>query len=1213
MRAAKVIGWSVVVLLALITVLVVVLLSLELSTYRGPLQSEITKAVGRQVSLRGEMSLQLSLHPTIAIEDVRLANPPWASRPDFARVGRVEIQLALWPLLHGNLDILNVGVDGLDVLFEARADGTNNWTFGQDTGTPPALPAIQSLSCEQCVIAYRVDADREQRLVIAAAAGALALDEPAQFLLSGSYRDIPFTLSLLGGTLTDLIVSSQPWPLEVKLRTAGATLEVKGDVDQADANLHFAVSGEQFGELVRLTGGTLPALGPYGLSGRLVKKDENYKVTNLAGHLGDKESANRFAIDTGAVAVAADEPIHLSLEGKVGERPFGITATGGTPAGLIAPVKPWPIELSATGAGARLQIKGTIAEPLKARGPDLRLSIRGKQFKELEAIAGTTLPALGSYRLSGRVRERNKGYVLTNFEGHIGDRGIPERVDITRAAIALPEDKPISLSVDGLYRKQRISVSFRGGTLTKLLDNKPWPVTVSARAADMNVSVKGTIAQPLEGKGVDLKVNADGVRLALIGVLVGTELPPLQPFRLSARVVESVDGYTVRDLKVQNPESDIAGTIAVQLDQSRLRVSAKLRSSILNLKPLVATVKKKPAKGDKADLLDISLPVADLRRIDADLELSLGRVTGGPVEIRDLTARVRLDNGNLTLEPLQVVLAGLSIQGRISLDARKEVPSVELELSSRDVDVAKTLGAFTKIDGFVSKAEGLSFTFKGAGQTVRALLTQGDINAFASGVDLAFRRNGAEEPVELHIASIEATARHGGAMQIAADAVYREVPINLVLRGESLTRLIEDRKSWPLALSARTDNTSLALKGSLTWPIDTQNFRLALTLNGERIDQLDPLLKTRLPPYGPYAISGQLERKNNAFSLSQLDVQIGLSHLEGKLAWSTAGPRPEITAKLKFNPLHLERLIEGLMREYGSADEKPKRDLVLPEFSIPVDTLRSIDLDLDLRATDVLGAQTHLGDVKVKLFLNDGRLAISPFEARLSGGEISIDLQLDARKETPTAAFLLKVKHLDYGMLLKELGATKVLEARSADFDVKLVGSGATLHSLLGSANGKIVFVSGPANFASADPLRLASLSSIIMTTATSSKDNTQLNCMIWPFEITGGVARSEYILIDMPRFTIGGRGTIDLATDKLKMVFRPRPKSPKLGSFAIPVEVKGSLMAPKVDTTKMRRRLALQIFVPLLWIKPGTGVENPCVEAIAKWDPVTGKPTEKK
>jgi uncharacterized protein involved in outer membrane biogenesis len=198
-------------------------------------------------------------------------------------------------------------------------------------------------------------------------------------------------------------------------------------------------------------------------------------------------------------------------------------------------------------------------------------------------------------------------------------------------------------------------------------------------------------------------------------------------------------------------------------------------------------------------------------------------------------------------------------------------------------------------------------------------------------------------------------------------------------------------------------------------------------------------------------------------------------------------------------------------------------------------------------------------------------------------------------------------------MLLKELGATKVLEARSADFDVKLVGSGATLHSLLGSANGKFVFVSGPANFAGADPLRLASLTSIIMTTATSSKNNTQLNCMIWPFEIIGGVARSEYILIDMPRYTIGGRGTIDLATDKLKMVFRPRPKSPKLSSFAIPVEVKGSLMKPRVDTTKMRRRLALQIFVPLLWIKPGTGVENPCVEAIAKWDSVTGKPTEKK
>ncbi|MFQ5935364.1 MAG: AsmA family protein, partial [Acidiferrobacterales bacterium] len=1206
MRVAKFAAWSAVVLIGVVGVLIVILLSVDVAVYRGPLQSAISTTLGRQVTFAGEMSLSPSLRPKIVVEDVRIANPPWASRDYLLRANRIGVQVALLPLLQDRVELLDVDLEGLDLQLEVNPDGSKNWTFLERKKKKPKIPGalpdvkIKSLRLEQLVITYLAGSDKREAVAISEANVTFARDEPVKIEATGWYRDTPFSLSLNGGTPAQFFIATRPWPVAIAARVGGAIVDVDGlvtrPIDGKGFDVRIAIKGEKFADLSALLPVDLPALGSYAVTARVIEADERYRITGLTGHLGDKDAPINLSVDSGKVALSATDPIELEVSGRYRDSPFTVTGEGGALKELVQPTKPWPLKVSAKVDGAELDVEGMIAEPTTGRGLDLQVDVRGKQFRELEAIAGTTLPALGSYRLSGRVREQDKGYLLTDLEGHIGDRGVPERVDITRAAVALPEDKPISLSADGLYRKQRISVSFRGGTLAKLLDNKRWPVTVSARAADTNVKVEGIIAQPLEGKGVDLKVNVDGAQLSLLGLLVGTKLPPLQSYKLSARIVESVDGYTVRDLKAQSPESDIAGTVAVQLGQSRLRVGAELRSTLFDLKPL-ATLKKEPPKGDKTDPLDITLPAADLRRIDADLDLSFGRVTGGPIEIRDLTARVRLDNGNLTLEPIQVALAGLSIQGRIGVDARKKVPSVTLELSSRDIDVAKALRVFTEIDGFMSKAEGLNVAFKGAGENLRVLLTQGDINAFASGVDLTFRRHGAEEPVALHIASIEAMARHGGAMQIAADAVYRDVPINLVLRGESLTRLIEDRKSWPLTLSARADNTSLVLKGDVPWPIDTENFRLALTLKGERVDELDPLLKTQLPPYGPYAISGQLEKKNKAFRLSELDAQIGQSHLEGKLAWSTAGSRPEITAKFEFDPLHLERLIEGLMREYGSADEK--RDLVLPEFSIPVDTLRSIDLDLDLRATEVLGAQTHLGDVKFKLFLNDGRLVISPFRARLSGGEISTDLQLDARKETPTAAFLLKVEHLDYGTLLHELGIKRVLEAKSADVDIKLVGKGATLHSLLGSANGKVVFISGPANLSGADPLRLASLTGMIMTAATSSKDNTQLNCMIWPFEIIGGVARGEHILIDMPRYTIGGSGTIDLATDKLKMVFRPRPKSPRFMSFAIPVEVKGSMMKPEVNKAKKRRRLTLQLFVPLLWIKPGTGVENPCVEAI--------------
>ncbi len=1208
MRVAKVIGWSTIVLLGLVAVLVLIALSLDLSTYREPLQLGISKAVGRRVSLRGEMSLQLSLYPTIAIEDVRVANPPWASRSDLARAARVELQLALWSLVRGDLKILKVGIEGLDLLLEARADGADNWTFGQDTGRPAALPEIQALSCERCVLAVRVDADRVEQLVIAAAAGTLTREEPVQFLLSGSYRDIPFTLSLLGGTLTDLVVSSKPWPLQAKLRAAGATLEVTGDIGPTDANLKVVLSGEQLGELPPLSGVTLPALGPYGLSGRVVKQDQSYSVSELAAHLGEKENINRLVINAGSVALTANEPVELSVQGKFGDTPFTVSGTGGTPAGLIAPGQPWPIKLSATGAGAAFEIEGTIAEPLKAPTPDLRVSIRGKRLADLAPLVRTPLPKLGPYRLSGLVQQRDSGYTVTAMTGSVGRAGRRAYVVIRKGRIVLPYSKALRVNLEGSFEKTPLRASFIGGPLAGLAaPGKPWPVMLDASGAGATLAVRGTVARPNRGESFDLKVDLKGRRLSRLARLLTLTLPTVQSYAVSGRVRDRNGGYVVTQLKAQADDTDIGGSLSLKTRGPRPGVTAKLASNTFDVSKLI--VPGAAATGEREEFsLDDKLPAAWLRAMDADLELEIGRVAGAPIPIRDLAMSAKLENGKAALTLTRVSLLGANFAGALTLDASGEMASLALDLSTKSVDAAKALKTRGGVERLRGETGKMDLRLASSGRTLRTLVERASLTFDAQAMELSYRSRADGTAIPIKISTARATAIPGQAVRIAADAVYREVPINLVLRGESLVRLIEDRKSWPLTLSARTDNTSLVLKSNLIWPIDTENFRLALTLKGERVDELDPLLKTRLPPYGPYVISGQLERKNKTFYFSQIDAQIGRSHAKGNLTWSTAGSRPEIKSQFEFDPLQLEKLIEGLMREYGSADEKPKRDLVFPEFSIPVDALRSVDLDLNLRATEVLGAQTQLGDVKVKLFLNDGRLAISPFEARLSGGEISLDLQLDARKEPPTVVFLLKVKHLDYGTLLKELGVTEGFEAKGADVEIKFVGNGATLHGLLGSANGKVVFVSGPANLAGADPLRLASLTSIIIKTATSSKDNTQINCMIWPFEIIGGVARSEQILIDMPRYTIGGSGTVDLATDKLKMVFRPRPKSPKFTSFAIPVEVRGSMMKPEVDRAKKRRRLALQIVVPLLWIKPGTGVQNPCVEAIAKRDSATVK-----
>ena len=131
MRFRTLIRWSAIACGVLALALTVFVLSFDLNQYRRPLEAAASKALGRAVTFGGPLTLATSLSPTIAAEQVRIANPAWASRPHLAEAARAEIQIDLLPLLRDQLVVRKIGLDGIDLLLESTADGTNNWTFGE--------------------------------------------------------------------------------------------------------------------------------------------------------------------------------------------------------------------------------------------------------------------------------------------------------------------------------------------------------------------------------------------------------------------------------------------------------------------------------------------------------------------------------------------------------------------------------------------------------------------------------------------------------------------------------------------------------------------------------------------------------------------------------------------------------------------------------------------------------------------------------------------------------------------------------------------------------------------------------------------------------------------------------------------------------------------------------------------------------------------------
>ena len=148
MRAIKVVAIVLAVLLGLIVVvLLAVRLLVDPNDYKDRIALEVKNSTGRELTLSGP--IRLSVFPWIALElgAASLSNPPGFSSEPFAAVQRVAVRVKLLPLLHKELKIGAIEIDGLDLRLTRNAAGQGNWeAFGSKDHSPSTSAAANSSS-----------------------------------------------------------------------------------------------------------------------------------------------------------------------------------------------------------------------------------------------------------------------------------------------------------------------------------------------------------------------------------------------------------------------------------------------------------------------------------------------------------------------------------------------------------------------------------------------------------------------------------------------------------------------------------------------------------------------------------------------------------------------------------------------------------------------------------------------------------------------------------------------------------------------------------------------------------------------------------------------------------------------------------------------------------------------------------------------------------
>lgn len=298
-------------LVAAVVAVYAVLSTMDFEDLRGVIEAKAEEATGRKLKIAGAIDLQISLTPAISLEDVTFANAPWGSRAAMISVKRFEVEVALLPLISGDIQVNRLVLVEPDILLETNAKGRGNWEMkaAKEEKKEPEkeaaeLPSINQVAIRDGRLTYRNGKTGEE-IVLRLNEFVGSADSPSSPLtiaFDGAYNDAPLTIQGTLGALSAL-TGDQAYPVDLKIEAGGASLAIKGSIAEPmegqGIDLKVEAKGESLATLGALTGAALPPLGPYSLSAQVIQEKKAYRLTGLAVRIGGSDIAGSGSLSLG--------------------------------------------------------------------------------------------------------------------------------------------------------------------------------------------------------------------------------------------------------------------------------------------------------------------------------------------------------------------------------------------------------------------------------------------------------------------------------------------------------------------------------------------------------------------------------------------------------------------------------------------------------------------------------------------------------------------------------------------------------------------------------------------------------------------------------------------------------------------------------------------------------------------------------------------------
>jgi len=448
------------------------------------------------------------------------------------------------------------------------------------------------------------------------------------------------------------------------------------------------------------------------------------------------------------------------------------------------------------------------------------------------------------------------------------------------------------------------------------------------------------------------------------------------------------------------------------------------------------------------------------------------------------------------------------------------------------------------------------------------------------------------------------------------DAIYNGIDVEAQAELGSFAQLIgTSGAAFPVNLKLSAPGLSADIVGSVDQPSAGMAIKARINAQAENTQTLSALVGETLPKLGRIDFRTNLSGSGTTYRFEGVEAQFANSDVTGNADVNLSGARPRVKAKLSSALFDVKAL---MAMNADASDDDVARERVFTTEPLAFDVLHRMDADADISVKRVVLDTITLTNANAGLRLLGGKLSLNPLRLNVDDGLLTARIVVDASLETPKVDVRASARGLDAGKIAAMAGQGRIV-TMDVDAEVDVKSAGASTQALAGALSGYVRLI-GRDGHINDDLFKDVTTGIGSIMPWASNKDANTISCFLAKLPIANGNTVAETVLLDTSGVLVRVTGNVDLAGERLHLTVTTKAKKTSFASFAVPIRIKGALLAPRTDVdpgealvgtvgniVKAPAKLITGLLSETLSlvqgeqaIKDATAKNDPCVQALS-------------